>query len=100
MGVQFISLRRAKKPYKYVVRLRVDDKDKSVRFGRVPYSDYTKHKDPERKKQYLARHRKRENWTRSGVLTAGFWSRWVLWNEPTIEASLRDTLQRFNIRKV
>ena len=99
MKVEFISLKKAKKPYKYVVRLRIDDKDKSVRFGRVPYGDFTKHKDPERKERYLARHKKNENWTRSGVGTAGFWSRWILWNKPTIETSLADTLRRFRIAK-
>lgn len=99
MRIQFISLRKAKQPYKYVVRLRIDGKDKSVRFGRVPYSDFTKHKDEERKERYLSRHRKRENWTRSGVGTAGFWSRWVLWHKTTVAASLKDTLERFNIRK-
>lgn len=100
MRIQFISLRKAKQPYKYVVRLRIDGKDKSVRFGRVPYSDFTKHKDEERKERYLSRHRKRENWTRSGVGTAGFWAKHLLWGETTsIQENLRRTLNRFNIRK-
>lgn len=99
MKTEFLSLKKAKKPYKYVVRLRIDDKDKSIRFGRVPYSDYTKHKDPERKERYLARHRAREDWTRSGVDTAGFWARWLLWNKPTIQSSLEDVLRRFRIPK-
>ena len=98
--VQFISLTKAKKPYKYVVRLRIDGKDKSVRFGRVPYSDFTKHRDEERKSRYINRHKARENWTRSGVATAGFWSRWILWNLPTIQGSLDDTLRRFRISKL
>lgn len=100
MKVEFISLKKSKAPYKYVVRLRIDDKDKSVRFGRVPYSDFTKHKDPERKKRYLARHKANENWTRSGVNTAGFWSRWILWNLPTVKGSLDYTLRRFRIPRV
>ena len=62
-----------------------------VNFGRKGYSDYTIHKDRERMKRYLTRHRKRENWTRAGVRTAGFWSRWLLWSEPNFQAALRRT---------
>lgn len=39
----------------------------------------------------------RENWTKSGIDTAGFWSRWVLWNKPTLAASVADTEHRFGI---
>ena len=68
-----------------------------VRFGAVEYSDYTKHKDDERKQRYIIRHQKRENWKISGVLTAGFWSRWVLWNKKTLKESVDDTKQKFNL---
>jgi hypothetical protein len=63
----------------------------TVRFGRKGYSDFTIHKDKERMKRYLTRHRKRENWTRAGARTAGFWSRWILWSEPSFQAALRKT---------
>ena len=99
MKVEFIELKKSKKPYKYVVRLRIDDKEKTVRFGAAGYSDYTKHGDKERKDRYLARHKVRENWTRSGVGTRGWWSRWLLWNKTTIQGSLEDTLRRFRIRR-
>jgi len=62
-----------------------------VNFGRKGYSDFTIHKDKERMKRYLTRHRKRENWTRAGARTAGFWSRWLLWSEPNFQAALRKT---------
>jgi hypothetical protein len=62
-----------------------------VHFGRKGYSDYTIHKDKERMKRYLTRHRKRETWTRGGAKTAGFWSRWLLWSEPNFQAALRRT---------
>jgi hypothetical protein len=64
---------------------------KKVRFGRKGYSDYTLHKDPERMKRYLTRHRSRENWTRSGAKTAGFWSRWLLWSKPSLKAAVTRT---------
>jgi hypothetical protein len=64
---------------------------KVVRFGRKGYSDYTKHHDKERMKRYLTRHRSRENWTRSGAKTAGFWSRRILWSEPNFQEAKRRT---------
>ena len=62
-----------------------------VRFGLAGFSDYTIHKDAERMHRYLVRHRKRENWTRSGGKTAGFWSRWLLWSEPSFKKALKRT---------
>lgn len=62
-------------------------------FGAIGYEDYTDHKDPERKERYLKRHRKNENW--NDPQSAGALSRWILWNLPTIEASLRDYKRRF-----
>jgi hypothetical protein len=64
---------------------------KTVRFGAKGYSDYTIHKDRERMKRYIVRHRKTENWTRSGGKTAGFWSRWLLWSDPDFRTALRKT---------
>jgi hypothetical protein len=70
---------------------------KTVHFGAKGYSDYTKHHDYNRMKRYVARHKARENWNKSGIDTAGFWSRWILWNKPGLMESIRDTEKRFNI---
>ena len=59
------------------------------------YSDFTKHKDPERKANYLASHAPNEDWSLNGLETAGFWSRWILWNQPSIRKSVRDLNRRF-----
>jgi len=61
---------------------------KTVHFGASGYEDYTMHGDDKRKDSYIARHSARENW--DDPHTAGFWSRWLLWNEPTIEDSIAD----------
>ena len=68
-----------------------------VDFGAKGYSDYTIHKDPERMKRYLARHKKRENWTRSGMNTAGFWSRWLLWSKPSLGGAKKLIEKKFSI---
>jgi hypothetical protein len=70
-----------------------------VRFGLKGFSDYTIHKDKERMKRYVMRHAgsasglrsRRENWSRSGAKTAGFWSRWLLWSKPNFTSALRQT---------
>ena len=76
------------------------DKDnkkvKTTRFGADGYSDYTKHKDDERKKRYIDRHKKNENW--NDPKAAGTLSRYILWNKPTIKASIDDYKRRFNLK--
>ena len=60
---------------------------KKVYFGQYGASDFTIHKDEARKKRYIERHKNRENWTKSGIDTAGFWSKWYLWSYPTKKQS-------------
>ncbi len=71
---------------------------RTVHFGAKGYSDYTIHRDAERMERYTVRHRARENWTRSGIYTAGFWAKWLLWNKPSLTASIHDTARRFRLR--
>jgi hypothetical protein len=73
-------------------------KVKTVNFGAAGMSDYTIHRDPERMERYLTRHRAREDWSASGVLTPGFWSRWILWSEPSLPAAIRKTSQKFHLK--
>jgi hypothetical protein len=75
----------------------ITSKNKKVYFGAAGMSDMTIHKDEVRKLRYIMRHQKNENWTKSGIDTAGFWSRWYLWNKPTLEASYNDIKKRFSI---
>ena len=70
--------------------------NKTVHFGAIGYKDFTTSKDEKRKASYLARHKTSEDWTLAGVDTAGFWARWLIWNKPSITASIRDINQRFS----
>jgi hypothetical protein len=71
--------------------------DKTIHFGST-MSNYTMHKDMERKKRYLDRHKARENWNKSGISSSGFWSRWLLWNKPTLSGSIQDLFKRFGVK--
>lgn len=68
---------------------------KTIHFGAFGMSDYTKHKDTDRKKRYLSRHKTRENW--NNPMTAGALSRWILWNKPGYRASVQDYKKRFKL---
>ena len=67
-------------------------------FGDSRYEDYTEHQNEKRKSSYLSRHSVREDWTKSGIHTSGFWSRWLLWNKPNIKESIKDIQKRFDIK--
>ena len=84
---------------KYTAIFYDDDrrKIKTSHFGSAGMSDYTKHKDDERKQRYLDRHRNNENW--DDYMTPGSLSRFILWNKPTINASYNDYLKKFNLKK-
>ena len=86
---EIIISKSKNKDKKYDARI---DGKKTVSFGAAGMSDFTKNKDPERKKRYLDRHKKNENW--SDPTTAGYLSRWILWAKPTIEESIKDLNKR------
>lgn len=68
---------------------------KIIHFGDPEYEDFTQHKDPQRKKNYIQRHKSRESW--HDPYTAGFWARWLLWEKPSMEESKHNISKMFNI---
>lgn len=86
------SNRKDKKLTAYVF---INNKKYTINFGQSGYEDYVIHNDKERKKNYIARHSAISNF--NDPTTAGFWSRWILWNKPTIEESMKDVMNRFRI---
>ena len=72
-------------------------KIKTTHFGSEGMSDYTKHKDDERKQRYLDRHSANENW--DDYMSAGALSRWILWDKTSVAASYNSYLKKFNLSK-
>lgn len=68
-----------------------------IHFGQKGASDFTLHHDASRKENYLHRHQAKENWSHAGMNTAGFWSRWLLWNKPSKTEAVRYIEHKFNI---
>ena len=91
-----IHLEKLKKgPKKFRATL---ENSRRVEFGAKGYSDFTIHKDPERMRRYLIRHKKREDWTKRGINTAGFWSRWLLWSKPSLNGAIGLIENRFKVK--
>ena len=74
--------------------------DKKIHFGASGFEDYTMHKNDSRKNNYINRHQVNEDFSKKGINKAGFWARWILWNKPTLEDSIKDAERRFNIKIV
>jgi hypothetical protein len=65
--------------------------DKQVAFGAIGYEDdFTITGDKKQKRNYLARHKKREDW--NDPKTAGALSRYILWGPTT---SIKENIKRF-----
>ena len=70
----------------------IDDK-KKISFGQKGASDFTINKNEDQKNRYINRHKKNENW--NDPLTAGFFSKNILWNKTSLNESIKDTNRRF-----
>jgi hypothetical protein len=71
------------------------DDGTTTHFGAAGYSDFTKNKDEERKKRYIARHSAQESFTNPKA--ASTLARYVLWNKPTLSAAISDYKKRFSL---
>ena len=88
MNIIIKPSRRKDKKYDAVI-----DGSKTVSFGSKGMSDYTIHKDPERKQRYINRHKKAEDW--NNPRSAGFWSRWATWEKPTLKEAVSNINKKF-----
>lgn len=95
-----VSLHKSQnKTKKYVIKFYDNNGKyiKSTNFGATGYSDYTIHKDDDRKNRYIARH-SNEDW--SDPTKAGTLSRFILWNKKTLNDSFKDYLKRFGLNRL
>ena len=86
--------------HKYMATFELNGRTHKVKFGALGYNDYINYcrfslgMAEERKNQYIRRHQVREDWT--DITKPGTWSRYILWNKPTLKESLSDMRQRFS----
>ena len=80
---------------KYEITFEKNGKTYTRKFGAAGMSDYTIHKDKERRERYISRHKKD---LRTGdPMKPGYLSMYILWNKPTLKASLADYKRRLNV---
>ena len=96
----YVNITKSTRQGKKMVAIFYDEAKKKVKtthFGASVYEDYTGHQDLQRKMNYLERHEKRENW--NDYMTAGSLSRWILWNRPSLNESVKDYMRKFKLVK-
>jgi len=95
--IEFLGIKKSDNPEKkYVASFKRDGHILHTHFGQAGATDYTRDSAltrEARKQRYLTRHRSSENW--EDPTSAGALSRWILWNKPTVSASLSEYRQRF-----
>jgi hypothetical protein len=97
--IKLLRITKSDKPGKKMMAVfEVDGRENTTHFGDSSMSDYTTHPPAireSRKSAYLSRHKSNENW--NDPTSAGALSRWILWNKPSISASIADYKRRFNL---
>ena len=94
-GLRLVRLVRAQAPKKWMAIFDNNGKTYHRWFGAQGYEDYTMHKDRERMLRYRTRHRKD---LRTGdPMRAGYLSYFILWNKPSLEASVSDFRKRLAV---
>ena len=68
---------------------------KTTKFGAAGMSDFTKHKDTERRERYISRHKK--DLKTGNPIRAGYLSMYILWNKKSFSESVSDYKRRLNI---
>jgi hypothetical protein len=94
--MRLISITKSDRPEKkYKALFEVNHEYKTVYFGAHGYTDYTTTHNDEKKRLYLIRHAKNENW--NDPMSPGALSRYLLWNKPTLRESINDFKRKFNL---
>jgi hypothetical protein len=96
----YVNITKSTRAGKKMMAIFYDNAKKKVKtthFGQATASDYILHNDLTRKMNYISRHKEREDW--NDYMTAGALSRWILWNKPTLSASIDDYINMFRLKK-
>lgn len=80
---------------KYEITFIKNGKEYKRKFGASGMSDFTIHKDKERRERYISRHKK--DLRTKDPMKPGYLSMYILWNKPSLKASLEDYKKRLNV---
>ena len=105
MSLKLIEIKKSTRPNKRLMAIfSKDDKKITRHFGfrtsetGKTGSTFIDHKDPKKKNAYIARHKvNEEEFWRTKPEAPATLSRFILWNKPTLQASIKDYKKRFKI---
>jgi hypothetical protein len=87
--------------HKFIATFQEGSTQHHIKFGARGYGDYIQYSKQDcqlaeqKKKAYIARHSVNETW--SDPMKPGTLSRFILWNKPTLRASISDFKKRFHL---
>jgi hypothetical protein len=82
--------------HKYRAVFKTDEgRERSTKFGATGMDDFTLTKNLQQRDNYRTRHAK--DLQTNDPTRAGYLAYYLLWNKPTIEASIADYRRRFNM---
>jgi hypothetical protein len=94
-AIKLVSIKKSPKSDKKLrATFIINGKERHTDFGAAGMSDYTLHHDKERRARYIKRHTK--DLRTNDPSRAGFLSMYVLWNKPTVKASITDYKKRLS----
>jgi len=91
--LKFKKLKGGKK--KYEITFEKNGKTYVRKFGAQGMSDFTIHKDRERRERYISRHKK--DLRTNDPTRPGYLSMYILWNKPSVKTSLADYKRRLGV---
>jgi hypothetical protein len=95
-GIKLISIKKSSKSdKKLMATFETNGRQKVIHFGFNGMSDFTKHRDRERRGRYIKRHLK--DLRTGNPARAGYLSMYVLWNKPGLQASIADYKRRLAV---
>ena len=95
-SIKLISIKRSTKSgKKLMATFETNSRRKIIHFGAAGMSDFTKHHDSVRRNRYIFRHLK--DYRTGDPSRAGYLSMFVLWNKPSLQASIADYKRRLAV---
>lgn len=95
--IQILNSQRREKKYKAIFYNSDRFPVKTTHFGSKTGNTYNCHHDDDIKTNWLARHE--VNGTFDDFVSASALSRWLLWNRPSLSASFKHYLKKFNLKE-
>ena len=104
--IKYVSIKNSDKPDKRMVAVFYDENKQRVKTTHFGYqntqtgkygSTYIDHNDDKKKDNYIKRHAVNENF--NDYISAGSLSRYILWNRKTLQSSINDYMNKFNLKR-